>query len=161
MAVNARDVYGLADGQILWGEVMSNLCRSTFGYYIYSDTVDDNNYLRVVPTVTGTMAIRVMPGKIEDKSGGDAGTISVTAAITHAISTGNVSYARYDLVVWDASGSTIDVVEGTPGAIPNPPSIGAVDDYPLGLVYVSTGEATSIGTADITDLRVLRYSAAP
>lgn len=80
--------------------------------------------------------------------------VQVSQSLDDAISSGNATYPRIDLVEVGANG-TVDVVAGTPAAYPVPPEPSA-DHVPLATVFVDSSESTSVVTADIVDKRVLR-----
>lgn len=79
-----------------------------------------------------------------------------TATVNKAISNGDATNDRYDLITYDISGNDILVVEGTASATPNPPAKNASGDVLLAIVLVQAAEETSITNADIYDLRVPR-----
>ena len=68
------------------------------------------------------------------------------------IDNGDVTNARKDIIVYDATASNPAVVKGTPAAAPVPADIPA-GDILLGIVFVEANESTAIFNADITDDR--------
>ena len=159
MTLYDRDLYGLMDGQIIWGEFFQNIAKGVAGWGVWSDTPGDNNYLRVTQRGAGVnMSVDVNPGSIDI-----AGTSYVQTGIVNipiAAPTANVRciLCMFDASVGNAIGTGLSVASAE--LYPNPPPVGDTDRMPLGLVLVSYDQ-TSISNADITDVRVLKYNASP
>lgn len=77
-----------------------------------------------------------------------------TVAIQNvAITNGDATYGRYDIITYDATADAPACVIGTPAAVPKPPAIPA-GDILLGVVYIAQLESTSITNADIEEGRI-------
>jgi microcystin-dependent protein len=70
-----------------------------------------------------------------------------------AISNGDATHPRKDIVIYDTTAGNPAIVEGTPAAAPVAPDIPADDIY-LAMVQVAANESTSIVNADIDEGRV-------
>jgi len=104
---------------------------------------------------TPAMGVQVTAGKCI----GPYGPRHIPATTSKTISTADGSNPRIDLVVvdlnFDAFSVPIEVIAGTPAAIPNPPQVPA-DHLVLAYVYVGAGVSTIVD-ANITDCRVILY----
>lgn len=157
MTVEDRDLYGLIDGEYPWAEYIQAISKGIAGWHIRSDTVGTNTYLRAVQRGAGAnMSVDVGAGTLV----ADSGNTYTEAGTTNLAVTSDGSNPRYYLIVYDYGSTAPVAIAGTAEAYPNPPSVSAADQMPLALVYLAAAE-TSVTDSMITDLRLLKYHAAP
>ena len=151
---NYTDVLAVAAGSIQANDLVVGECTfagSTLTGFNYNDTTHPRStpevlthHLKVVPTETASMVLRVYPGKVSIGTSivriGDQTTSAIVAPISNP---------RIDLVWLDRSG-TVRVQTGTEAASPSAPAYN--DRLVLAEIYLTVGQ-TTITASSIRDVR--------
>lgn len=134
------------------GEGDSNIQSILFQEYLEAlvDGISGNNCVLSGLAVTGgaDMTPAVAKGAVLSN-----GVLYAVAAADVTIGTADATNPRIDLIVVNSSGS-LAVRAGTAAAAPKPPAR-STNDVVIAAVYVPAND-TTIGTSQITDLRVIR-----